>query len=160
METSSNSSSNSNNGFCKYCNVELNRENTSKVGRKSCITCNKTRLDKCKAEKQPQAGKISCSRCKKYFDLTKILKQVKQCTDCRSKQTEIRRAKNGSVSSLEDGDNGSYNNNVIDIVELFNFLKSKHPTIISYTLEDVINEIQEAQEEETESGTDTETQDN
>ena len=44
-------------------------------------------------------------------------------------------------------------------MELFNFLKSKHPTIISYTLEDVINEIQEAQEEETESGTDTETQD-
>ena len=91
MDTSSNSSSES--GFCKYCQVELNRENTSKVGRKSCITCNKNRLEQCKQDKQEQPDKICCSRCKKYYELDNFLKQVKQCQTCRNKAKYTRKSK-------------------------------------------------------------------
>ena len=58
MDTASNNSSSNNSGFCKYCDIELNQSNTSKVGRKSCRQCNLDRLDKVKADKTPQPNKI------------------------------------------------------------------------------------------------------
>ena len=158
MDNSSVSSNSSESGFCKYCQVELGSNNTSKVGRKSCLNCNKTRLEQCKLDKEPQQNKISCTRCKRYKDVTEYLKQVKTCIECREHQTNKRKEKKGENTSVNSSNNGNEtDNNIIDVVSLFAFIKNKHKDVFNYSLDSVIKEMREVQiEEGTESDTETE----
>ena len=97
-------------------------------------------------DKEKQPDKICCTICKKYKSISDYLKQVKQCIECRDATTAKRKAKKGTVESSKEGSNNNDNYNVIDIVEIFNYIKNKHKDVINYSLEDIIQEINEMQE--------------
>ena len=77
-----------------------------------------------------------------------FFKQVKQCIECRDATTANQKGKKGTVEGSNKGSNNNDNNNVIDIVEIFIFIKAKHADGIYYSLEDVIQEMQEIDVEE------------
>ena len=133
---------------CKYCSVELNKQNITQKARKSCRECNITRLQQAKEDKTPQDNKICCSRCKKYKSMDEYLKQVKQCLECRSK---AKKANKGD--DKEDCSNSSEytaDNPYVTIEKLFTFLKTKYPNTITDNLQDIIKNILEQEEDSTE----------
>ena len=56
-EIENNSEVSSNNSVCRFCGVELNKNNCKRKDRKSCISC----LENRRNSKQPQEGKKAMS---------------------------------------------------------------------------------------------------
>ena len=139
------SCSNSNNSLCRYCQTPLNKENTIRKGRKSCKICSlqvAQEREAKKANSKEGPDTIFCKRCKLHLNKMLFIKFLKQCEKCRNKVQEIKQSKKVSINgSVENANNNYYD---ITAEEIFIYLKKRYN--IKEDLDQIINEIVEAED--------------
>ena len=135
--TSNNGSANSNGSTCLRCGVDLILGgNIQRSSERTCNSC----VEKIKEFKTERPNTIKCNKCSFYKDNTEFYKILKNCIDCRTKQTKRSREKN----SFSNNSEYLQENVNIGLKEIFQYLKTKYK--FKDTLQQIIQEITETED--------------
>ena len=150
MDTNSNSSNEKVTNCCT-CGDLLTPQNRKSYRNKNCNTCiekHNKQIEELKTEK-PNTNK--CKKCKFYRPIEDYLRPLlKTCKRCRQQASDKRKQKKGEITE-EGVEEENEDNIVIYVGKLFLYLKNvKHPNVIDYSLQDVIQEIIQLEEGEEE----------